>query len=107
MSDEKRQAAYESWRQSKASQGYYYQDSPIAKEAFLAGYDAARAAEPDGLRETLQDFADFGTRHDLIPTLLNGTPGDRGWYSYISQMDTYVRNRARRALGVADKEPGE
>ena len=69
--------------------------------AFEAGYAAAQEdakAEVARLRTALEDFRDHGTQHDLNPTLVQGVEPSGSWYRYIAQMDTFVRNVARRAL---------
>ena len=57
----------------------------------------AAEAEVERLREAVQDFADYGTRHDTTPTI-SAEPDVLWWYGYIQSMDRGVRERGRRAL---------
>lgn len=85
MSDEKRQEAWEAaW-----GRHHYSLPAPIRSPFFDWGYDAARAAEPDGLREALRFYAD-------------GENWERG--AAPSAIDFDEGRKARRALGVADRQ---
>ncbi len=61
----------------------------------------AAEAEVERLRSELQDFADFGARHDTTPTIA-AEPDVLWWYDYIQSMDRGVRERAARALNHTD-----
>lgn len=61
----------------------------------------AAEAEVERLQSELQDFAEYGARHDTTPTIC-GDPDAIWWYGYIQSMDRGVRERARRALATTD-----
>lgn len=66
--------------------------------------EGSLSARADTAELALRDFAEHGTRHDTSPTILSMSDGPSrtgGWYGYIQEMDTYVRETARRALGGA------
>lgn len=62
----------------------------------------AAIARAEIAEAALREFAEHGTRHDTSPTILSMSDGPSrtgGWYGYIQEMDAYVRDTARRALG--------
>ncbi len=58
-------------------------------------------AERDAMKAVVQDFAEFGCRHDTTPTIggrIKSPADTMGWYGYVQSMDDSVRNRAKAAL---------
>ncbi len=68
-----------------------------AKEVAFLGKQLAEARE---LEKVLKDFALYGTRHDLNPTMVWKDDFDLGMQltNYIKGMDAYVREKAVTAL---------
>jgi hypothetical protein len=61
----------------------------------------AQGAEAERLRAALRDFAEYGTRADLNPTITRGMGGQRtddDWHRYLARIDLLVRIRAKAAL---------
>jgi len=64
-------------------------------------------SERDKYRAIVEDFANHGTRHDLNPTMhFTGDEMEMAKWciGYMKSMDNYVRNIAKEALSLREKE---
>ncbi|MHC8516829.1 hypothetical protein [Sporosarcina sp. ITBMC105] len=74
----------------------------MAARDMLAREDIpALLAEVERLQEVLTDLANYGTRHDITPTIggrIQSCVDVSGFYEYMRSMDESVRRRAKEAL---------